>query len=352
MLDHFRLLQEDHLDDPWQVLLACILLNQTRVEQVRPILDALLDEWPNAAAMAEAPAEDVEAIIAPIRLKKRGGYIVEMSAGYLKQRPTKWEDVLELDGCGRYAAETWRMLVDTDHTFIPKDMKLRARMLWFRIEECEVVRDFANHVGIRFPSTDLGTAIIVLNDTIAPGYWRDLMILPPGESRHWRAMMDYSASQTAENFLSSTFIRLTERAKEAVMLLVLSAKGKFVGKFAAGSEETIASAAPAESVTYASAEALKALDIKQLLIGYNSIVAPDDRIKKFADDATVDTAAEQVWAAAETKVVKVKEAKPARAPGDKEKLRAALVAAGDKGMNIEEMSALLGCDKKRVSDYV
>ena len=347
-----QLIQEEHLDDPWRVLLACILLNQTRVEQVRPMMDALLHEWPNAAAMASAPVEDVESFIAAIGLKKRGGYIVEMSASYVKQRPSTWKDVLELDGCGRYAAETWRMLIDKDRTFIPKDMRLRARMLFWRLGECEVIIDEAAHVAIALPGNERGLPIIALNENMSPGYWRDIIIIAPADRRHWKALYGYTVAGTAERWLSSKSIGLTQRATEAVMLLVLSEKNKFVGKFADGSEETIATAAPAGAVTYANVEALKALDIKALLVAFNGIVAPDDRIKKFADGTTVDSAADMVWGAAEAKCVKVKEEKPAREPGDKEKLRAQIVAAGDKGMSIDEMAASLGQEKKRCSDYI
>lgn len=353
MIEPFRLIQEEHLDDPWRVLLACILLNQTRVEQVRPVLDALLHEWPNAAAMADAPVDEVEEIIAPIGLKKRGGYITEMSAAYVAARPSGWEAVLELPGCGRYAAEAWRMLVEGDRTFIPKDMKLRARMIWWRMGECQAMISCNSQVGVKLPGTPNGPMLLVQIDcTMSPGYWRDILLIPKEERKHWKVLESCTPEQAAEKWLDSKSIALTSRAREAVMLLVLTGKNKFVGKFEDGQEEKIAGAAPEGAVTFANVEALRAVDIKNLLVAYNSIVAPDDKIKKFADDVTVDVAADMVWAAAETKVVKVKEEKPAREPGDKEKVRAILIGADAEGHTIDEMASALGCDKKRISDYI
>ena len=352
----FRLIQEDHMEDPWRVLLACVLLNQTRVNQVRPVLEELLDEWPDAYSMSNAPIEDVCDIIQRLGLKKRGGYIIEMSAEYMTSRPKVWTDVLELTGCGRYAAECWRMLIQGERNFIPKDLKLRQRMIWWRLDECTVRKTNQGDIALFLPSSEGNWPIIAIpRDQNTGGYCRDLLLANGKEEKHWIPIYGLEPSTVAEQWLSdASLIKLTDRAKEAAMLVVISSKGKFAGKFADDQAEVAKAAAPVGSVVVVDQADLlvKVPNIIGLLALYNSILAKDDRVKKFADDVDAAGASELVWKAAEGKTQKVKAAVAEKTPGAKEKLRAALIEAGATGLTYDEMAAAVGCDKKRVSDYM
>lgn len=352
----YKLLQEDYLEDPWRVLLACCLLNQTRAQQVYPVLEELLDEWPNAAAMADAPVDDIVAIIEPLGLKKRGGYISEMSRDYLEKRPKTWEDVLELTGCGRYAAECWRMLIQGERNFIPKDLRLRQRMLYWRMDECAVERDNQGNIALFLPRANKEVMIAIAPDQTSGGYWRDVHVISRADRlKHWKELAGYEPITVAERWLNDqSLVKLTPTAKEAIMLVIINAKGKFAGKFADDQREVAEKAMPEGSVIIESKEQLleKYPDLKQLLAIYNSIIDKDNRIKNFADGIDAAGAADLVMTAAEEKAMKVKPAKPTREPGAKEKLRAALIAAGSTGLTMDEMAAVTGGSKKLVSDYM
>jgi endonuclease III len=45
-----KLIQEDYLNDPWKMLVCCILLNQTTNQQVRKVLQAVFELIPNPRA--------------------------------------------------------------------------------------------------------------------------------------------------------------------------------------------------------------------------------------------------------------------------------------------------------------
>jgi methyl-CpG-binding domain protein 4 len=349
--DPYRLVQEDYQEDPWRVLLACMLLNQTSHVQARSILDSLLFEWPNASAMASAPPEEVTEMVAPIGLKKRGSYAVEMSSVYLKKRPVSYADVADLPGCGRYASEAWRMLIDGDRAFMPADMRLRRRMIWLRMRECEAMKTGQGDVALFLPGyDDARPAVLIPQDQTSGGYLRDVITLHGRELSHWSRLHGYEPCKIAERWLGDqSLIRLSERAEEACMLVLLSEKHKFIGKFEDDAMEEALAAAPEGSTLVKDVEELrKALDDpKALLAAYNSIVPKDERKKKFEED---EDPAEATWAAAEAKTVKVKPQKPAREPGAKERLRSALLDAGSVGLTMEAMKEVTGLEAKRVSD--
>jgi methyl-CpG-binding domain protein 4 len=117
------LIQENYTDDPWKILICCILLNQTNNRQVRPILDSVFDLIPNIDSAINCDPESLAAII-----KTTGFYniksrrIIEMSKAY-KEGFTR---VTELPGVGIYANESWEIFVNGNLDIKPTDGKLRA----------------------------------------------------------------------------------------------------------------------------------------------------------------------------------------------------------------------------------
>src|SRR5215469_9820039 len=52
-------------NDPFQLLVAVILSAQTTDQQVNSVMPALVAKYPDAAALAGAPQEDVEHLVKP-----------------------------------------------------------------------------------------------------------------------------------------------------------------------------------------------------------------------------------------------------------------------------------------------
>ncbi|XP_040996939.1 uncharacterized protein LOC121242963 isoform X2 [Juglans microcarpa x Juglans regia] len=92
----YGLLQEDHADDPWKVLVICMLLNRTTGSQAGKILLDLFTLCPDAKTATEVPAKEIEKIIQPLGLqKKRAQMIQRFSQDYMGDT---WKYVTDLYG--------------------------------------------------------------------------------------------------------------------------------------------------------------------------------------------------------------------------------------------------------------
>lgn len=132
-----RLIQEDYLDDPWRILVCCILLNRTQGPTARPVIEEFFRRWPTAYDCAVAPYEELCDLVGRLGLKKRGLYLRLMSKQYLYYKDTDTRDyhIEEFSGCGKYARDAWEMLVLGRRDFWPMDLKLRQRMKELRDEQ-------------------------------------------------------------------------------------------------------------------------------------------------------------------------------------------------------------------------
>lgn len=127
----YGLLEEQLYEDPWKLLVACMMLNKTSINQVRSVIWKLFELIPNAQAAVEADQTKIEAIIQPLGLfRKRSKAIKRFSQEYLEK---DWESPDELHGIGTYAAdayaifcipEAWRELEPED-----KELKLYVKFL-------------------------------------------------------------------------------------------------------------------------------------------------------------------------------------------------------------------------------
>lgn len=91
------------------MLVACILLNKTGGEQVRPVLPVLFAAYPDAASMARAEPGDVAEIIRRLGFgDARSRKLVRFSAEYAAGG---WAEPSELHGVGQYGQDAWDILV-------------------------------------------------------------------------------------------------------------------------------------------------------------------------------------------------------------------------------------------------
>jgi endonuclease III len=103
------------------MLVACFLLNQTTNQQVRRVLPELFHKFGTPEKMSVADSNEIISII-----KSTGFYniksrkLIEMSNSWIKG----FDDPIELPGVGEYARDSWRIFVEGNLEFIPKDKKL------------------------------------------------------------------------------------------------------------------------------------------------------------------------------------------------------------------------------------
>ncbi len=94
--------------DPWRILVAEVMLQQTQVARVIPKWEAFLDEFPDPAACARAPLGDVlrrwQGLGYPRRarnLHAAAGVVVSRHGGTM---PDRLDELLALPGVGPYTA--------------------------------------------------------------------------------------------------------------------------------------------------------------------------------------------------------------------------------------------------------
>lgn len=122
------LIQEEYVNDPWKMLVCCILLNQTNNKQVRPILKPLFELIPDYQSATCCPKESIVAII-----KTTGFYNIK--AGRIKRMSESWSNftdakkglsVRSLPGIGVYGHESWSIFIDGKFPRVITDKKLKA----------------------------------------------------------------------------------------------------------------------------------------------------------------------------------------------------------------------------------
>jgi endonuclease III len=116
------LIQEDYLDNPWKMVVCCILLNQTTNQQVRKVLNPLFELIPTPESCILLDSSKIASIIKPT-----GFYNIKSDR--IKKMSQKWLDGFshpsELPGVGKYAMESWDIFVNKKTDFTPSDKKLK-----------------------------------------------------------------------------------------------------------------------------------------------------------------------------------------------------------------------------------
>jgi endonuclease III len=133
-----KLLQLRYLEDPWRLLVSCILLNRTQRKQVDRVVDELFRRYPDAAALARAQHESLTALLRPLGLaEQRSVRLVQFSRDWLRlgaHELTEREFVARLgaaSGVGAYALDSYRMFVLGEWASVrPRDKELRRWREW------------------------------------------------------------------------------------------------------------------------------------------------------------------------------------------------------------------------------
>jgi methyl-CpG-binding domain protein 4 len=126
------LLQEKYRDDPWKVLVVCILMNKTGGDQACPVAARIFERYPDAGSLASEDPEKLHDLLRPLGLwKKRSSTLVRFSKEYALW---DFEDPSELHGIGEYGADSYRIFVEGNLNTFPNDKELK-RYLIQRLEE-------------------------------------------------------------------------------------------------------------------------------------------------------------------------------------------------------------------------
>tara|TARA_B100000287_G_C20367917_1_gene676547 strand:- start:95 stop:514 length:420 start_codon:yes stop_codon:yes gene_type:complete len=120
------LLQEIYQDDPWKMLVCCILLNLTKRQQVDEVRHKLFTKYPTEYDMIEANEDELADILQPLGLyKKRAKTLIKMSWQWVNG----FSDVMELHGVGQYAKDSWEIFQMNNTDIKPTD-KVLLEYMW------------------------------------------------------------------------------------------------------------------------------------------------------------------------------------------------------------------------------
>lgn len=130
------LIQEDLRWEPWRLLIACMMLNQTSIKQVRPVLWSFFATWPDPELAAAADQRAMAEMLQSLGLQnRRSEMIIRMSRAFLDWLPS--QDILALPGIGKYAADSYNMFIRGDLVEAVTDKELRKYVSWaLGVQEC------------------------------------------------------------------------------------------------------------------------------------------------------------------------------------------------------------------------
>jgi methyl-CpG-binding domain protein 4 len=128
VLSPYVLLQELLRDEPWKLLVACIMLNQTTAVAVKKVIWSFFDRWPDAESCAKADSNDIRDMLKFLGMQnRRTKYIQSLSLAF---SGNDYGSVLDLPGVGKYAHDSYRMFVEGFLVEDVKDKELKNYLKW------------------------------------------------------------------------------------------------------------------------------------------------------------------------------------------------------------------------------
>jgi methyl-CpG-binding domain protein 4 len=120
--------QEIYRDDPWKMLIVCMMLNQTSYKQVDKIREKFFTRFPDAWTFIRSKDEDIINIIRPLGFyNRRCKTWKAFSKSFILGSYDKIED---LPGVGKYAADSWKIFQEGNINIKVEDKELKKYVTW------------------------------------------------------------------------------------------------------------------------------------------------------------------------------------------------------------------------------
>lgn len=104
--DNLRDFKWRNSTNPYEILIAEMMLQRTKAEQVAAIYDSFLERFSDVKKLANSDTEEIKKVIKPLGLEYRAKRIKEVAEAIVKDHdstvPASEKELLELPGIGRY----------------------------------------------------------------------------------------------------------------------------------------------------------------------------------------------------------------------------------------------------------
>ena len=118
---NLRLLQDIYKNDPWKMLVCCIMLNLTTRKQVDKVRHELFKKYPAPQDMSVADYEELSELLMPLGMQyKRAATLMRFSKEYIDG----FADPIDLYGIGKYAKDSWEIFQNNNLNVQPNDKVL------------------------------------------------------------------------------------------------------------------------------------------------------------------------------------------------------------------------------------
>ena len=122
-MEKLDLIQTHYEDDPWKIMISCILLNQTSNVQVRPVIKKFFEVFPTPNSLNESHQNLISSILQPtgfqnVKAKRIVNFTRVWNSG--ERDPNKFP------GIGPYGRDSWKIFIEGKTNFHPADKKLSA----------------------------------------------------------------------------------------------------------------------------------------------------------------------------------------------------------------------------------
>ena len=121
-MEKIDLIQTHYLEDPWKIMISCILLNQTHNRQVRPVIEKFFESFPTPNLIQESHRSLISQILQSTGFQNvKTDRIIKFTNVWNSGE----RDPNKFPGIGQYARDSWKIFVEGITNFTPSDKKLK-----------------------------------------------------------------------------------------------------------------------------------------------------------------------------------------------------------------------------------
>jgi methyl-CpG-binding domain protein 4 len=125
--------QEMYREDPWKMLIVCMMLNQTSYKQVDRVRHEFFSRFDSPERLIKASDDEIIDIIRPLGFyNRRAKQWKKFSLAWME-----WDgvNINDLPGVGKYASDSWKIFQEGVYDIEVEDKELKKYLQWINNEK-------------------------------------------------------------------------------------------------------------------------------------------------------------------------------------------------------------------------